>query len=60
MPSADEIRDAQRATWARLSVGWDKWDPVINDQLGPVGEAIMASLQITSISISQPAQVSRA
>ena len=48
MPSADEIRDAQRATWARLSVGWDKWDPVINDQLGPVGEAIIESLGITA------------
>jgi SAM-dependent methyltransferase len=48
MPSADEIRDAQRATWARLSVGWDKWDLVIHDQLGPVGAAIIDSLAITA------------
>src|SRR5664280_3378764 len=48
MASADEIRDAQRTTWARLSVGWDKWDPVINDQLGPVGAAIIESLGITA------------
>jgi len=46
MPSADEIRDAQRATWANCSAGWEKWDQVINDQLGPVGAAIIASLDI--------------
>jgi len=27
MPSGDEIRDVQRATWAGLSAGWEKWDP---------------------------------
>ncbi|MGZ4665153.1 MAG: hypothetical protein ACXV5Q_08975, partial [Frankiaceae bacterium] len=26
MPSGDEIRDVQRATWAGLSPGWEKWD----------------------------------
>ncbi|HVN51363.1 MAG TPA: class I SAM-dependent methyltransferase [Acidimicrobiales bacterium] len=46
MPSADEIRDAQRATWAALSVGWDKWDAVIMDQLGPVGAAMIERLDI--------------
>jgi SAM-dependent methyltransferase len=46
MPSADEILDAQRATWARCSAGWEKWDPVINDQLGPVAAAIIESLRI--------------
>src|SRR6187551_1012154 len=46
MPSADEIRDGQRATWARLSAGWDKWDPVIMDQLRPVGDAIIERLEI--------------
>ena len=30
MPSAEEIRDAQRTTWAGLSVGWEKWDMVIS------------------------------
>jgi ubiquinone/menaquinone biosynthesis C-methylase UbiE len=46
MPSADEIRQAQRATWAELSAGWDKWDSVIMDQLAPVSAAILGSLDI--------------
>jgi SAM-dependent methyltransferase len=46
MPSADEIRDAQRATWAGLSGGWEKWDQVIMDQLGPVGAAMIERLDI--------------
>jgi len=46
MPSGDEIRDVQRATWAGLSAGWEKWDPVIMDQLGPVGTAIIERLDI--------------
>ncbi len=46
MPSADEIRDGQRATWAGLSAGWEKWDSVIMDQLGPVGDAIVERLDI--------------
>ena len=46
MPGADEIRDGQRATWAGLSAGWDKWDPVIMDQLSPVGAAIIERLDI--------------
>jgi ubiquinone/menaquinone biosynthesis C-methylase UbiE len=46
MPSADEIRDSQRVTWAGLSAGWEKWDPVIMDQLGPVGAAIIEGLDI--------------
>jgi len=48
MPSADEIRDGQRATWAGLSAGWEKWDSVIMDQLGPVGAAIIESLDIAA------------
>src|SRR3954453_3586797 len=46
MPSGDEIRDAQRATWAGLSAGWDKWDSIIMDQLGPVGAAMIERLDI--------------
>jgi hypothetical protein len=46
MPGRDEIRDVQRATWAGLSAGWEKWDPVIMDQLGPVGTAIIGLLGI--------------
>jgi SAM-dependent methyltransferase len=46
MATADEIRTAQRAAWARLSASWDKWDAVIMDQLGPVGAAIIDRLDI--------------
>ena len=46
MPDGDEIRDVQRAAWAGLSAGWEKWDPVIMDQLGPVGTAIIGRLGI--------------
>jgi SAM-dependent methyltransferase len=46
MPSADEIRDTQRVTWAGLSAGWEKWDSVIMDQLGPVGAAMIERLDI--------------
>ena len=46
MPSADEIRDAQRATWAGLSASWEKWDSVIMEQLGPVGAAMIERLDI--------------
>src|ERR1019366_7963476 len=43
---ADEIRDVQRATWAGLSAGWEKWDSVIMEQLGPVGAAVIERLDI--------------
>src|SRR4051794_41270877 len=46
MPSADEIRDGQRARWAALSASWEKWDAIIMDQLGPVGAAIVERLDI--------------
>ena len=46
MPSGDEIRDVQRAAWAGLSAGWEKWDSVIMDQLGPVGTAMIERLEI--------------
>jgi SAM-dependent methyltransferase len=46
MPSGDEIRDSQRASWAALSAGWDKWDSVIVDQLRPVGTAMIERLAI--------------
>src|SRR2546430_1348924 len=46
MPSPDEIRDVQQATWAGLSAGWEKWDSVITDQLGPVGTAMIERLDI--------------
>jgi SAM-dependent methyltransferase len=46
MPSADEIRDGQRVAWAGLAAGWEKWDAVIMDQLGPVGAAIVERLDL--------------
>jgi SAM-dependent methyltransferase len=46
MPGGDEIRDVQRAAWAGLSAGWEKWDSVIMDQLGPVGAAMIERLDI--------------
>src|SRR4051812_27845486 len=48
MPSADDIRDRQRVTWAGLSAGWEKWDSVIMDQLGPVGAAMIERLGIAA------------
>jgi SAM-dependent methyltransferase len=46
VPSADEIRDGQRAAWAGLSASWEKWDSIIIDQLGPVGAAMIERLGI--------------
>ena len=46
MPSADEIRDGQRARWAALSATWEKWDAVIMAQLGPVGAAMIERLDV--------------
>jgi SAM-dependent methyltransferase len=44
MPSAEEIEAGQRAAWAGLSAGWEKWDAVIQEQLRPVSEAMIARL----------------
>jgi SAM-dependent methyltransferase len=46
MPGTDEVREVQRAAWAGLSAGWEKWDSVIMDQLGPVGVAMIERLGI--------------
>jgi len=46
MVSVEDIEEAQRATWKKCSPGWDKWDRVISDQLGPVADAIIRSLDI--------------
>jgi SAM-dependent methyltransferase len=46
MASKDETRDAQRAAWAGLSAGWEKWDAVIMDQLAPVSAAMIRRLDI--------------
>ena len=46
MSRSDQIRDGQRETWAELSAGWEKWDSIIMEQLGPVGDAIIERLDI--------------
>src|SRR3954469_7098988 len=46
MPTADEIRNRQRETWAGLSASWEKWDAAIMDQLGPVDTAMIERLDI--------------
>jgi SAM-dependent methyltransferase len=46
VPNGEQIRDAQRATWATLSVSWEKWDAIIMAQLGPVGAAMIERLGI--------------
>ena len=48
MSNGDEIRDGQRAAWAALSAGWEKWDAVIMDQLAPVGAAMIDSLRVAA------------
>jgi len=48
MQSFDEIRDAQRAAWAGLSAGWEKWDAVIMAQLAPVSAAMIERLDIAA------------
>jgi ubiquinone/menaquinone biosynthesis C-methylase UbiE len=46
MPNAEEIRDSQRKTWDGLSVGWEKWDAIIMDQLRPASDAIIEHLAL--------------
>ena len=46
MTRADEVRDVQRAPWAGLAAGWEQWDAVITDLLGPAGVAIIESLGV--------------
>jgi SAM-dependent methyltransferase len=46
MSRGDQIRDGQRETWAGLSAGWEKWDSIIMDQLGPVGTAMIDRLAV--------------
>lgn len=46
MANSDEIRAVQRETWAGLSAGWEKWDSIIMDQLGPVSTAMIDRLDI--------------
>jgi ubiquinone/menaquinone biosynthesis C-methylase UbiE len=48
MPTADEIRATQRETWNKFSSGWEKWDDVVASVSGPIGDAMIAALDIAS------------
>src|SRR5258706_1946214 len=40
-PNPDQVRDQQRETWDRFSVGWKKWDAMVLGWLGPYGAAMI-------------------
>lgn len=44
-PQLEEIRDQQKQSWNKFSPGWKKWDDLMMDFLGPVGEAIIDSIK---------------
>ncbi len=41
-----EIREQQKAVWNKFSPGWKKWDDFTMNFLQPMGDAIIASLNI--------------
>jgi ubiquinone/menaquinone biosynthesis C-methylase UbiE len=43
---ADEIREQQRQTWDRFSGGWAKWDDLVREMMGPVGDEMIRSLEL--------------
>lgn len=40
-PNLDQIRDQQRETWDKFSVGWKKWDALVLGWIAPIGEAMI-------------------
>jgi ubiquinone/menaquinone biosynthesis C-methylase UbiE len=42
----EEIRDAQKASWNKFSGGWKKWDNLMMDFLGPMGDAIVRHIAL--------------
>jgi ubiquinone/menaquinone biosynthesis C-methylase UbiE len=46
MSSRDDIQESQRAAWAALSAGWEKWDAIIMEQMGPVSTAMIERLGV--------------
>ena len=44
--SAEQIRDQQKAIWNKFSPGWKKWDPFTMAFLRPMGDAIIAALDL--------------
>ena len=43
---AEQIREQQKASWNKFSSGWKKWDAFNMEFLKPMGEAIVASLEL--------------
>ena len=41
LSNLDQIRDQQRDTWDRFSVGWKKWDAMVLGWLAPFGAAMI-------------------
>lgn len=46
MSQADAIREQQRETWDRFSVGWTKWDDLVLRMLEPVASEMIESLEL--------------
>ena len=40
----EEIREQQRASWNKFSKGWKKWDELMMDFIGPMGDEIIKSI----------------
>lgn len=45
-PQLTEIREQQKETWNKFSPGWKKWDDFTMNFLKPMGDAIIAELNI--------------
>ena len=42
-PHMIQIRDQQRQTWDKFSAGWKKWDELVMNWIGPVGDTLFAT-----------------
>jgi hypothetical protein len=59
MPGGDEIRDVQRAAWAGLSAGWEKWDSVIMDSPAQYREMISEHVSLAVAALAQAGEPAR-
>jgi len=46
MTSADEILNQQRQVWDGASVGWERWEPIVQDMIRPVGTEMISQLGV--------------
>lgn len=44
--SNEQVRDQQRNTWDRFSVGWRRWDSVVGSWLDPFGAAMVRNAEL--------------